>query len=71
MKTLKVIFTITLFVFLFTVLNAQVTFEKKYDFSTAVVELETLGYKYFLMDVPNGQCRIYNMDCLSLKKVDS
>jgi hypothetical protein len=27
-----------------------------------VVNLETLGYKYYLMDVPNSQCRIYNMD---------
>lgn len=41
---------------------AQVTLETKYDYSTAVAEFETSGYKYFLMDVPNGQCRIYNTD---------
>jgi len=44
------------------VLNAQVTLDKKYDYSTSVVKLETLGYKYYLMDVPLGQCRIYNTD---------
>lgn len=44
------------------VLNAQVTLEKKYDYSTSVVKLETQGYKYFLMDVPKAQCRIYNPD---------
>jgi hypothetical protein len=44
------------------VLNAQVTLDKKYDFSTSVVKFETLGYKYYLMDVPLGQCRIYNTD---------
>lgn len=42
--------------------QAQVTLDKKYDYSTAVVELETLGFKYYLMDVPNAQCRIYNPD---------
>lgn len=42
--------------------NSQVVLEKKYDYSTSIVELENLGYKYYLMDVPNGQCRIYNLD---------
>ena len=47
---------------IFTSLNAQITLDKKYDYSAAVVEFETLGYKYYLMDVPNAQCRIYNTD---------
>ncbi len=47
---------------LYIALNAQVTLDKKYDYSTSVVKFETLGYKYYLMDVPNGQCRIYNTD---------
>ncbi len=51
-----------LFVVLFTALTAQVTLDKKYDYSTSVVKLETLGYKYYLMDVPNGMCRLYNTD---------
>ena len=55
------IFTAILFL-TFSGLNAQVTFDKKYDYSTSSVKFETLGYKYYLMDVPNGQCRIYNTD---------
>ena len=35
-------------------LQAQVSLDKKYDYSTSMVKLETLGYKYYLMDVPNG-----------------
>lgn len=41
---------------------AQVSLENTYDFSTTTVKLETIGYKYYLMDVPNSQCRLYNMD---------
>ncbi len=69
MKALRVISIFSVFLFMVTVLDAQVTLEKKYDFSTAVVELETFGYKYFLMDVPNGQCRIYNMDHTLFKTI--
>lgn len=43
-------------------LYGQITLQKSYNFSTSVVKLETSGYKYYLMDVPNSQCRIYNMD---------
>lgn len=50
--------------------HSQVTFEKKYDHSTAIVELETLGFKYFLMDVPNEQCRIYNPDHSLFKTIN-
>ena len=59
MKTL----TITgIFLLFFATVNAQVTLDHSYNYSTAVVKLETLGYKYYLMDVPAGQCRIYNTD---------
>jgi hypothetical protein len=40
----------------------QITLDKKYNYSTTVVNLETQGYKYYLMDIPNEQCRIYNRD---------
>lgn len=43
-------------------LSAQVTLDKKYDLSTSVVKLETAGYKYYSMDVPNSECKIYNLD---------
>ncbi len=47
-----------------TILNVhgQVALKKTYNYSTSVVKLETLGYKYYLMDVPNSQVKIYNMD---------
>lgn len=51
-----------LMAFLYIGLNAQVTLDHTYNYSTAVIKLETLGYKYYLMDVPSSQCRIYNMD---------
>lgn len=49
---------------------AQVSLEKTYDFSTTIVNLETIGYKYYLMDVPNSQCRIYNMDHTIYKTIN-
>ncbi|MBW6534336.1 MAG: hypothetical protein K0B11_04975 [Mariniphaga sp.] len=55
---MKLFFTTAMLLFIFTMGNAQVSLEKKYDYSTSVVEFETLGCKYYLMDVPNGQCRI-------------
>ncbi len=42
--------------------SAQISLDHKYDYSTTIVKFETLGYKYYLMDVPNAQCRIYNQD---------
>lgn len=52
----------TILLFSAIALKAQVILDKKYDYSATVIQLETLGYKYFLMDVPAGQCRIYNSD---------
>ena len=46
------------------------TLDKKYDYSAAVVKFETLGYKYYLMDVLNGQCRIYNTDHSLFKTIN-
>ena len=57
----KLVSTSILFLLILAI-NAQVTLDKKYDYSTSVVNLETLGYKYYLMDLPNGQCRLYNTD---------
>lgn len=67
MKTIS--FTLV-FVLLVLTNYAQVTLDKKYDYSTSVVLLETLGYKYYLMDVPNGQCRIYNTDHSLFKTIN-
>lgn len=65
----KIILTNLFFVFVL-VLNAQVTLNKTYNYSASVVKLETLGYKYYLMDVPNEQCRIYNMDHSLFKTIN-
>ena len=51
-----------LFVLLAFLTFAQVTLDKRYEYSTTVVKLENSGYKYYLMDVPAAQCRIYNLD---------
>lgn len=60
----------TVFVLLFGMLHAQITLDKSYEYSTAIVKLETLGYKYYLMDVPAGQCRIYNTDHSLFKTIN-
>jgi len=59
---MKKLISTSIFFLLILAINAQVTLDKRYEYSTSVVKLETLGYKYFLMDVPNGQCQIYNID---------
>lgn len=49
---------------------SQITLQKTYNYSTSVVKLETFGYKYYLMDVPNSQVRIYNMDHSVFKTIN-
>jgi len=48
----------------------QITLQKTYNYSTSVVKLETLGYKYYLMDVPASQVRIYNIDHSLFKTIN-
>jgi hypothetical protein len=67
---MKSILAFAMLMLIYTSGNAQVTLEKKYDYSTSVVELETIGYKYYLMDVPNGQCRIYNLNHSLFKTIN-
>ena len=67
---MKKLIVSALFLLIFSMLNAQVTLEKKYDYSTSVVEFETLGFKYYLMDVPLAQCRIYNLDHSLFKTIN-
>lgn len=49
-------------IFWFSGTMAQVSLEHTYNYSATVVNFETLGYRYYLMDVPRAECRIYNMD---------
>jgi len=55
---------VLLLLFIFPEMNgfAQVTLEKSYDHSLSVTKINQSEYKYFLMDVGSGQCRIYNPD---------
>ena len=43
-------------------INAQISYEASYDHSGAFIQLAGSGHKFYLMDVGNEQCRIYNMD---------
>lgn len=67
---MKTQFITTIFLLTVFALHAQVTLDKKYDYSTSVVKFETLGYKYYVMDVPAGQCRIYNTDHSLFKSIN-
>lgn len=67
---MKQILSTLILVFLFAAVYGQITLQKTYNYSTSVVKLETSGYKYFLMDVPNSQCRIYNMDHSIFKTIN-
>ena len=46
----------------FGLINAQISFEASYNHSGAFIQLAGSGYKFYLMDVGNEQCRIYNTD---------
>lgn len=67
---MKKLISTSFFLALFIALTAQVTLDKRYEYSTSVVKLETLGYKYYLMDVPGSQCRIYNLDHSLFKTIN-
>lgn len=43
-------------------LNAQIIHEHTYNYSGTLTEIDEDEYKYFLMDVPMKQCRIFNED---------
>jgi hypothetical protein len=40
----------------------QMALENVYNVSASLTHLEDNGYKYYIMDVPNNQCRLYNLD---------
>ena len=50
-------------------LFAQPVFEKIYDESASICQLESLGDVYYSMDVINKRCLIYNMDHALLKSI--
>jgi hypothetical protein len=40
----------------------QLNLEYVYNVSASITQLEDNGYKYYVMDVANNQCRLYNPD---------
>ncbi len=54
---------ILFFIFLSIRSSAQITLENTYTgVSAAYIHLPVAGYKYYVMDVANSQCRMYNND---------
>jgi hypothetical protein len=64
--------TILFFAFLVLMMNAraQIYLEKTYPASTGLTELSISGYKYFLMDVVNNQCKLFNLDHSAWKTIN-
>jgi hypothetical protein len=50
------------FLFASILTQAQLTLEKAYDYSLTSTRINQTDYKYFLMDVPKSECRVYNTD---------
>jgi len=42
--------------------EGQIQYQTSFDHSGSLVKLEDEGYKFYLMDVPGQQCRVYNLD---------
>lgn len=52
-------------------INAQLSLEKvSFNYSANVTKINSTTYKYFIMDVPAEQCRIYNLDASLYKTIN-
>lgn len=49
---------------------SQITFEADYGHSGTFTKLANSGYKFYIMDVPAQQCRVYNLDHSLWKTID-
>ena len=59
----QIAFILIFLVALATGLKSQITYEHTYTgVSAAYINLPVAGYKYYVMDVPNSQCKLYNND---------
>ncbi len=61
MKTNSLIWLCAM-MFLWQAASAQIRLENSYNYSGTYTRLKNSGDKFFIMDVPASQCRIYNMD---------
>ncbi len=55
--------------FLMTPAWAQIALDKTFPYSGTITQLEQEGAKFYLMDVPAQECRIYNMDYSLFKTI--
>jgi hypothetical protein len=67
---MKAIFFSIVLSSVFTILSAQLTLEHSYNYSGTLTEIEKNEYKYFVQDVPQSQCRIYNEDHTLYKTIN-
>lgn len=49
---------------------SQISQESSFDYSGTYVKLQNSGDKFYIMDVANSQCRIYNTDYSLWKTID-
>jgi hypothetical protein len=56
------LFLMTMSVFIGQNATAQINFETEYNYSGAYTNLANSGVKFYIMDVANSQCRIFNVD---------
>ena len=59
MKKFILIFT---FLFFSIGIFSQVSLIQSFNYSATIIKINETDYKYFLMDVPGEECRIYNTD---------
>ncbi|MDP2234891.1 MAG: T9SS type A sorting domain-containing protein [Bacteroidales bacterium] len=62
MKILKSISALVLLMLWSFISNAQITLESTYSHSGTYTYLPSSGNKFFIMDVANSQCKIYNVN---------
>ena len=59
----RIIFLLTMLVFSAITSLGQISLENTYSgVSAAYIKLPVAGYKFYVMDVANSQCRLYNTD---------
>jgi hypothetical protein len=61
MMRLGIISVVNLLIF-FSQASGQISLEHSYNYSGTYTRLKNSGDKFFIMDVPAKQCRIYNVD---------
>ena len=49
--------------------SGQIQLEHTFNYSASVTKINDTDYKYFLMDVPLNECRIYNTDFTLFKTI--